>query len=82
MRRWAGFNWIVHPRLTGRATTSELCYAYHRNALGFAIDVEGMDIDADYDRQQAYYWARASGHMGSVMLQNAGIVQVVHDGVN
>src|SRR3990167_6773731 len=36
--RWAGFNWIFHPNLTGVGTNSEKCYFYHRDAVGSAFD--------------------------------------------
>lgn len=78
--RWAGFNWIVTPLVTGLGTTSELCYAYHKNSIGHAVDAGGITAIADYFREQDYSWARTSVYMGSKLLQNAGVVQVVHDG--
>ena len=80
MLRWAGFNWIWHPRLTGKATSSELCYAFHRNGIGHAVNTGEMDVDADYNREDAYYWARSSIFMGSKLLQIKGVVKVTHDG--
>ena len=83
-RRWGGFNWIVHARLTnsvGASGTgaSEQCYFYHRSALGHAIDSAGLDVQAGYDDEQAYSWSRASGHMNALLLQNSGVVQVKHN---
>ena len=83
-RRWAGVNWIIHPRLTnsvgaGGTGASEQCYMYHRNALGCAVDREGIDAAAGYDEEQAYSYARTSIHMGAAALQNSGIVQMLHD---
>lgn len=80
MRRWAGFNWFISNRLSGRTTNAEKCLAWHRNAVGYAMDTEGMEIDADYNREDSYYWARASGFMGAKLLQNSGVVVVNHDG--
>lgn len=84
-RRWGGFNWIVHPRLTGSVGaggtgSSEQCYFYHRDAIGCGADVAGMDTEVGYDGEQAYSWARTSIHLGCVRLQNSGIVQAVHNG--
>lgn len=86
-RRFMGFNWIVHPRLTGsvganssNTGANEFCYVYHRNAIGHAADTAGLDVDGGYDREQAYSWARASGHMNAKLLQNSGVVQIKHDG--
>jgi hypothetical protein len=80
MYRWAGVNFIVHPNLTGKGTASESCWLYHKDAIGHAINTAGIDIDADYDREQDYSWARASVYMGSKLLQNTGVVKMVHDG--
>lgn len=82
--RWAGINWIEHPRLTGSvgaggAGSSEKCYIYHRNALGHAIDKDGMDVAVGYEDEHDYSYCRMSTFMGSKLLQNSGIVQILHD---
>lgn len=79
-RRWSGINWIVHPNLTGVGTAAEKCYVFHRNALGHAIDKNGIDAAIGTDDEQQYSWARASVFHGAVVLQNSGIVQILHDG--
>ena len=79
-RRWAGVNWIMHPRLTGVGTSAEKCYMFHRNAIAHAVDTKGMESPVGYDEEQAYSWARCSVTMGSTLLQQAGIVQMKHDG--
>ena len=84
-RRWAGFNWITHPRLTnsvgaGGTGASEQCYAYHRNAIGCAVDKSGIDSPVGYDVEQGYSFARVSVHMGAALLQNSGVVQMLHNG--
>lgn len=78
--RWLGVNWIVHPNLTGNGTNNEKCFMYHKNAIGHAVDVSGMDVTVGYDDEQAYSWARTSINMGSKLLQNAGVVIMAHDG--
>lgn len=78
--RWAGFNWIFHPNLTGVGTNSEKCYFYHRDAVGSAFDSgEGLNTAIGYDDEQDYSYARASSFTGAVMLQQTGIVQFLHD---
>lgn len=79
-RRWAGFNWITHPNISGAATSAELCYAFHRDSIGHAENVGEMSLDADYHREQDYSWSRCSLFMGSKVLQENGIVKVTHDG--
>jgi hypothetical protein len=83
-RRWFGVNWIIHPRLTGSvgaggAGTTEQCYLYHRNAIGHAVDKSNLSSPVGYDEEQDYSWARVSIFMGSVLLQNSGVVQMKHD---
>lgn len=80
MLRWYGVNWIVHPLLTGTGTSNEKCYLFHRNAIGHATDTQGIQSPVGYDQEQDYSWARCSVYMGSKLLQNAGVVQMKHDG--
>ncbi len=85
--RWAGVNWIVHPRLTGSVGAgstgaSEKCYIYHRNSIGHALDKDGMNVAVGYDEEQDYSFTRMSTFMGSVVLQQKGAVQMLHDNSN
>lgn len=80
MYHWMGVNWIVHPNVTGVGTASESCFMWHKSALGHAVDTAGIESPIGYDDEQAYSWARCSVHMGSKLLQNSGIVEMVHDG--
>ena len=80
MMRWAGFNWIETPLITGNGTNNELTYAYHRAAVGHAVNSGEITAMADYHKRQDYSWARTSVFMGSKLLQTKGIVQVAHDG--
>lgn len=80
MRRWMGVNWFISNRLVGRTTSSESLLMYHRNSIGWAADTSGMNVMADYNREEDYYWARASMFMGTKLLQNSGVVKIIHDG--
>ena len=80
MFRWAGINWIVSSRVTGLGTSSEICYMYHRRAIGYAINVGEEKIAAGYDEKQDISWSRASVYHGAKILQNTGIVKITHDG--
>ena len=78
--RWAGFNWVFHPNLTGVGTASEKCYFYHRDSIGSAFDAgEGLNTAIGYDDEQDYSFARASSFTGAKLLQQSGIVQFLHD---
>lgn len=79
-KRWLGCNFFQSNRLSGRATSAEKLLMWHRSTVGWAVDTEGMDVDADYNREDAYYWARASMHMGAKLLQNDGVCVINHDG--
>lgn len=79
MRRWMGVNWMVHPSLTGKATSSEKCYMYHKSAVGHAANSNDMDVKVDYDPKQDLSWSRASLFHGAILLQQTGIVQMLHD---
>ena len=80
MRRWMGVNWFVHPNLTGKTTTAEKCYMYHKNSIGHAANSTEMDVKVDYEAKQDLSWSRASLFHGSLLLQQQGIVQMLHDG--
>lgn len=80
MLRWAGFNWIQSTRLTGKGTAAEKCYFFHKSAIGHAANSKDMEVVVDYDKKQATTWARATLYHGAKLLQNSGVVQVVHDG--
>jgi hypothetical protein len=77
---WLDAVWIVHPNLTGKGTNAEKCFAFHKSAIGHAINMDGLQAFAGYDQEQDYSWARTTAYMGAVALQNAGIVVINHDG--
>ncbi|MBW5826537.1 hypothetical protein H0I68_15960 [Yersinia kristensenii] len=77
---WAGINWIVHPNLPGKGTNAETCFLYHRNAIGHGMDIKGLQTVVDYDKEQDYSFARATAYMGGKLLQNKGVVKIIHDG--
>lgn len=79
---WKWMNMLVlsHPNLTGRGTTSETSYMYHKSAIGHAMDTAGLQTPVGYFEEQDYSWARATAYMGAKLLQNAGVVVITHDG--
>lgn len=80
MLRWAGVNWIQSSRITGLGTSTELCYMFHRSAIGYAVSLGEESIAIGYDAKQDTSWSRASIFHGATILQNSGIVQMKHDG--
>jgi hypothetical protein len=79
-RRWSGFNWIEHPLVPGVGTSNETLFFYHRDAIGHAVNTGEMQALAGYNEEQDYSWARTTCYMGSVILQNRGVVLARHDG--
>jgi hypothetical protein len=80
MRNWLGVNWVSHPGVPGNGTNSETCFMFHKTAIGHAMDTAGMNVSAGYNEEDDYSWARCSVFMGSQILQNSGIVKMIHDG--
>jgi hypothetical protein len=78
--RWHGFNWIVTNRLSGNGTNAEKCYMWHKRSMGHAANTTDMAVDADYERKQQISWVNATIYHGALLLQNSGIVQILHDG--
>lgn len=76
---WFGINWIVDGGLSGVGTNAAKCYMYSRQAMGHACDMESMETEVGYDRKNDKSWARCSTFMGSKLLQNSGVVKMLHD---
>jgi capsid protein len=79
-RRWGGFNCIKHPLVPGVGTNAETLFFYHRDAIAHAVNSGEMQALAGYHEEQDYSWARTTAFMGSILLQNRGVVQMRHDG--
>ena len=77
--RWMGIEAVVHTGLTGKGTSSAKCLFWNKAAIGHAADVGGMQTPVGYDQEQDYSYARASMYMGAKLLQNTGVVVLLHD---
>lgn len=77
---WKGVKWIVSSKITGIGTNAEKCYVYHKSAIGHACNTGEMDSVIGYNDEQQYSYARASLFHGAKLLQNSGVVQMLHDG--
>lgn len=78
--RWNGIEIIVHTGVSGAGGASEKCFLFHRDALGFALDKDTLDPKMGYNEEQDYSWARCSGYFGAKLLQNGGVVEMLHNG--
>ncbi len=77
---WMGLTVIAHPNLTGRGTSSETSYMYHKASIGHAMNTEGLQTPVGYFEEQDYSWARATCFMNAKVIQNTGIIVMTHDG--
>ena len=79
-KRWAGINWIVSSLLPGLGTSSEKCFIFHQDAIGYASNSENYitAIGSNEEHHQSY--ANAVVYQGAKILQNAGVVMINHDG--
>jgi hypothetical protein len=80
MFKWAGIDWLVHTGLPGNATASESLYLFHKSAVGWGMDVEGMENMADYEKKHQRSWARSSFFGNAKLLQNSGVCKILHNG--
>ncbi len=76
---WKGVKWIVSNQLSGVGTASCTCFMYHRAAIGHALDKAGIKSPIGYDDEQDYSWARCTLFHGAKLLQNTGVVRMIHD---
>lgn len=76
---WNNMFILEHPNLTGVGTSSATCFVFHKSAIGHAANVAGMGVASGYNEEDDYSFARVSLYMGSVKLQNAGIIKVLHN---
>lgn len=70
---------MMHNGLEGKGGATAKMYAYAKPAVGHAIAADEIDVDADYNREQAYSWDRATIFHAAKILQQAGVKQIVHD---
>lgn len=78
--RWRNCLICEHPNLPGKGTSSEISFLYHKNSVGHAADTSAMETVVGYDEEQGYSYSRCSINMGSVLLQNTGVVVITADG--
>ncbi len=78
--RWKNVLVVEHPNLPGKGTSSEKSFLYHKTSAGHAMDTNSIQTPVGYDEEQDYSFARASAYQGALLLQNAGVVVITHDG--
>lgn len=76
--KWAGINFIVHNGVPNAGSAEETVYFWHKEAIGHAVNQEGMDVDMGYENKQRRSGARTSMDMAAKVLQSDGIVKGIH----
>lgn len=76
---WYGVNWIVDAGLPGTGTASATCFMYSRKAIGHAMNTAATKTYVGYDEKNDKSWARCTEYMGSKLLQNSGVIKMLHD---
>ncbi len=76
---WFGVNWVVDGGLPGAGTASASCFMHSKAAIGHACDMERITTLVGYDEKNDKSWARCSTYMGSKLLQNSGVVKMLHN---
>lgn len=76
---WYGVNWIVDAGLPGTGTASATCFMYSRKAIGHAMNTAQTKTYVGYDEKNDKSWARCTEYMGSKLLQNSGVIKMLHD---
>ena len=53
---------------------------FHKDSIGHAIDLKGIQISSGYNEEHDYSFARTTFYGGAKLLQNSGVVKITHDG--
>ncbi len=77
--RWLGATHMVHTGLPGIGTNSAECYAFAKPAIGHAINQGDIRTAIGYDEEQDYSYARHTLFHGSEVLQQSGLLKIIHD---
>jgi hypothetical protein len=52
---------------------------FAKEAIGHACNVENVSTLLGYDEEDDYSFARTSIFMGSKLLQNSGVIKMIHN---
>lgn len=77
--RWLGATHMVHTGLPGVGTGTANCYAFAKPAVGHAINQGDIRTSIGYDEEDDYSFARHTIFHGARILQQSGVLEIVHD---
>lgn len=76
---WNGARWIVHTGLPGITTSSATCLLFSQKAIGYGINDSATEHTAGYNPEHRRSWSLSSLMGGAKLLQNSGIIKLLHD---
>jgi len=76
---WKGIDFVVDEGLPGAGTGAAECFMFHKASIGHAANTETLKTVCGYDEEDDYSFCRMSMFMGSRLLQNSGIIKMIHD---
>lgn len=77
--RWLGATHMVHTGLPESGTATAKCYAFGKSAIGHAINQGDVRTSIGYDEEDDYSFARHTIFHGARVLQQSGLLEIVHD---
>lgn len=76
---WNNATHFIHTGLPGMGTSTAKGYAFSKAAVGHALANNSADVGSGYNEEHAYSWDRATIYHASVVLQQAGLIEITND---
>lgn len=76
---WLGAKHIMHTGLPGMGTSTASNFIFAKPAVGHAIATGETQVAAGYNDEDDYSYSRHTVYDGAVILQQAGVTEVVTD---
>ena len=77
---WAGATHMMMNGMEGEGTSTASCYVYGKDAVGYAQHIpDGNGVDAGVNAEQKYSWVNACIYHKAGILQQPGVIKLVHD---
>lgn len=78
-KMWLGAKHIMHTGLPGMGTATASNFIFAKPAVGHAIATGDIQVDAGYNGEDDYSYSRHTIYDGAIILQQAGVIEVVTD---
>ena len=78
-KQWNGLKVAKHPNLPGKGGATASCFAWHKGAVGHALNRGEMQTKVGQNDEHDYSWARTTSYQNSKLVLGGGVVKVVHD---